>query len=107
MSPAKAIVTGCGANVVEVVEVEVEVGADVGGAEATTGESSDRNEQQARTSAAARRPLPLRHRTRPRYRFVLGRLADYNLPELLSGQCCLESAWTESIRRPNGIHAYA
>jgi hypothetical protein len=63
MSPAKAIVTGCGADVVDVVDAEVDVGAVVGGADATTGESSDRNEQQARSSAAAKIQPTLRHRT--------------------------------------------
>jgi hypothetical protein len=107
MSPAKAIVTGCGGDVVELVAIELDVVAEVGGADATTGESSDRNEQQARSSAAATAPVTVRPLTRPRYRFVLERLADYNLRKLLSGQCCLESAWTESIRRPNGNDAYA
>jgi hypothetical protein len=107
MSPAKAIVTGCGGAVVELVAIELDVVADVGGADATTGESSDRNEQQVRSSAAAATPITVRPLTGPRYRFVLEGLAEYNQPELLSGQCCLESAWTESIRRPNGNDAYA
>jgi hypothetical protein len=58
MSPAKAIVTGCGDAVAEVVDVDVV--ADVGGTVATTGESFDRTEQQVRRNAAVRMPLTLR-----------------------------------------------
>jgi hypothetical protein len=99
MSPAKAIVTGCGGGgVVVVTGDEVVV---VGCAASTTGELFGPLELQATRSAGTTQPT-LPHRTGARYRFVVGGLADYNLRKLLSGQCCLESAWTEPIRRPTG-----
>jgi hypothetical protein len=100
MSPAKAIVTGCGGGAVVVV-VDVDVVGKVVPVTWTTGESSDPTDEHATSSAATSQPA-LRHRTGKRYRFVVCGLSDYNLPELLSGQCCLESAWTEPIRRPTG-----
>jgi hypothetical protein len=67
----------------------------------TTGESSEPTDEQA-TSRAGAIQHTARQRTAPRYRFVVVGLPEYNLVELLSGQCCLESAWTEPIRRPTG-----
>jgi hypothetical protein len=98
MSPAKTIVTGCaGAAVVLVIDDEVVVDS----APSATGESCEPPEQQATSSAGTIQPT-LAHRTDQRYRFVVPGLPDYNLGKLLSGQCCLESAWTEPIRRPTG-----
>jgi hypothetical protein len=98
MSPAKAIVTGWGGSVgagARVDDVVVESSGSL------PGEVVERPEEQATSSAAAMPPM-IRHRTGQRYRFVPSGPPDYNLPKLLSGQCCLESAWTEPIRRPTG-----